>query len=125
MHISINYPGFAASFNHAFFQMTIDNLFNSKVEVKTTPKNKGKKYPLTKVSHVILTFPCHFKTNNAHKSFSRLPSNMLKWSVFLMPLSQAWILKAVFTTRLPLLRTASLPLPATSVLVPSPPLSMG
>jgi len=52
MHISINYSGFAALFNHAFSQMTIDNLFNGKVEVKTTPKDKGKKCPLTKVSHV-------------------------------------------------------------------------
>jgi len=66
MHISINYLGFISSFNHAFSQMTIDNLFNGEVEVKTTPKDKGKKHPLTKVSHVTSTLHSHFKITNAH-----------------------------------------------------------
>jgi len=87
--ISINYPGFTASFNHTFSQMTIDNLFNSKVEVKTATKDKGKKRPLTKVSHATSTLHQHFKITNAHKIIFRLPSNMLKQSVFIMPLSQA------------------------------------
>jgi len=39
MHILINYLGFPASFNHTFSQMTIDNLFNSEIEVKATPKD--------------------------------------------------------------------------------------
>ena len=125
VHISINYPGFAASFNHAFSQMAINNLFNGEVDVKTTPKDKGKKHPLAKVSHVTSTLHHYFKITNAHKIFSRLPSNVLKWSVSLTPLSQAWILKATFTTRLLLLRMPSLPLPATSMLVLSPPLSTG
>ena len=126
VHISINYPGFAASFHHTFSQMTINNLFNnSEVEVKTAPKDKGKKCPLTKVSHATSMLHQHFKITNAHKIIFRLPSNVLKQSVFLMPLSQAWILKAIFITRLLLLRMASLLLPATSVLIPSPLSLMG
>jgi len=68
MHILINYSGFASSFNHAFSQMTIDNLFNGEVEVKTAPKDKGKKHPLTKVSHATSTPHYHSKITNAHKS---------------------------------------------------------
>ena len=68
MRISINYSGFTASFNHAFSQMTIDNLFNGEVEVKTAPKDKGNKCPLTKVSHATSMPHCHFKITNAHKS---------------------------------------------------------
>ena len=66
VRISINYLGFASSFNHAFSQMTIDNLFNGEVEVKTTPKDKGKKHPLTKVSHATSTLHSHFKITNTH-----------------------------------------------------------
>jgi len=73
MCILINYSGFTSSFNHAFSQMTIDNLFNGEVEVKTTPKDKGKKRPLTKVSHATSTPHCHFKITNAHKSFLDCP----------------------------------------------------
>ena len=123
--ILINYPGFTASFNHTFSQMTIDNLFDSEVEVKTTPKDKGKIHPLTKVSCVTSMLHRLFKITNAHKIFSRLPSNVLKWSVSLMLLSQVWILKAIFITRLLLLTMASLVLPATSMLVLSPLSSMG
>jgi hypothetical protein len=32
--------------------MTLDKLFNGEVDVKTAPKDKGKKRPLTKVNHV-------------------------------------------------------------------------
>ena len=44
VRISINYSGFASSFNHTFSQMTIDNLFNGKVEVKT-PRTKARNVP--------------------------------------------------------------------------------
>jgi len=66
MHILINYSGFTSSFNHTFSQMTINNLFNGEVEVKTTPKDKGKKRPLTKVSQATSTHHPHFKITNAH-----------------------------------------------------------
>jgi len=66
VRILINYSGFTSSFNHAFSQMTIDNLFNGKVEVKTAPKDKGKKCPLTKVSHATSMHHPHFKITNAH-----------------------------------------------------------
>jgi len=100
--------GFTSSFNHAFSQMTINILFNSEIEVKTASKDKGKKHHLTKVSCANLFFHHHLKTTNAHKIISRLPSSILKWLVSLMLLFQAWILKAAFTTKLLLLKAASL-----------------
>ena len=69
VRISINYSGFASSFNRAFSQLTIDNFFNGEVEVKTAPKDKGKKRPLTKVSHATPTHHPHFKITNAHNKF--------------------------------------------------------
>jgi len=73
VRILINYSSFASSFNHAFSQMTINNLFNGEVEVKTAPKDKGKKRPLTKVSHATSMPHYHSKITNAHKSFLDCP----------------------------------------------------
>jgi len=97
----------------------------SMAKLKSRPQGQRQEMSLDQGKPCDINTPLSFQDYQCSLIIFRLPSNVLKQSVFPMPLSQAWILKAVFITRLPLSRTASLPLPATSVLVPSPLSLMG
>lgn len=51
--VRISLPlGFTTTLNRSFSQMAIDNLFKGEVEVKTVPKDKGKKRSAPKVNNI-------------------------------------------------------------------------